>query len=349
MKRIFILLLGVCFFANGYAQPQKRRVAQKEQQKQITDRVALQFPAATDMPEDMVWKRDVFRQLDLTQDKNAPIYYPVEPQGREINLFTLMFRLMLDGKIPVYEYGLDGNVSFAEKDRIKPKEFLEKYQIYYEMNGDRIMVNNSDIPSREVKRMYMKESVYFDQRTSSFHKKVTALCPVLVRDDDFGAAATPYPLFWVNYKDVASYFARHAMMSSNYNNVSNMTADDYFSMNRYDGKIYKTTNMQGLALANYCKTDSALVKEQKRIEQQLVDVERFVWGKLEQPKDSADTVKVETKEKKARAARSTRTSRRPTRSQSSSKSKSSVKSKSSRGQKSSSSSTPRVTVRRQRR
>ena len=340
MKRIFIFLLGACFWGSMHAQPQKRRVAVTEQ-KQVTDRASLQFPAATDMPDDMVWKRDIYRQLDLTIDKNAPLYYPVEPQGREINLFTLMFRLMLDGKIPVYEYGLDGNESFAEKDQIKPKDFLEKYQIYYEMNGNRIMVNNSDIPSRDAKRMYIKESVYFDQRTSSFHKKVTALCPVMVRDDEFGeAAATPYPLFWVKYSDVASYFARHAMMSSNYNNVSNMTADDYFSMNRYDGKIYKTTNLQGLALANYCKTDSALVKEQKRIEQELVNVEKYVWGKLEQPKDSADSVQAaivateKTKEKKT-----TRSSRRKT----------TVKKSAPKVEKSSSSAAPRVSVRRQRR
>lgn len=344
MKRIFILLLGACLFGSAYAQPQKRRTAVTEQQKQVTDRASLQFPAATEMPEDMAWKRDIYRQLDLTVDKNAPLYYPVEPQGKEVNLFTLMFRLMLDGKIPVYEYGLDGNESFAEKDQIKPKDFLEKYQIYYEMNGDRLMVNNSDIPSREVKRMYIKESVYFDQRTSSFHTKVTALCPVMVRDDDFGDAATPYPLFWVKYSDVASYFARHAMMSSNYNNVSNMTADDFFSMNRYEGKIYKTTNLQGLALANYCKTDSAMVKEQKKIEQELVDVENHVWGKTVQPKDSTDsiaalTAKTKTKEK-GKTSKTSRSSRRKT-----SEKKTSAKSEKT----SNNAAAPRVSVRRQRR
>lgn len=342
MKRILcILLLGICLFGSAYAQPQKRRTAVTEQ-KTVTDRASLQFPSATDMPEDMVWKRDIYRQLDLTVDKNAPMYYPVEPQGRDINLFTLMFRLMLDGKIPVYEYGLDGNESFAEKDQIKPKDFLEKYQIYYEMNGDRLMVNNSDIPSREVKRMYIKESVYFDQRTSSFHTKVTALCPVLIRDDDFGDAATPYPLFWVKYSDVASYFARHAMMSSNYNNVSNMTADDFFSMNRYEGKIYKTANLQGLALANYCKTDSAMVKEQKRIEQQLVDVENHVWGTVAQPNDSTDSVAVQTKTTKSKEKSKSTTAR-------SSRRKTSEKKVSSRTEKTSTQAAPRVSVRRQRR
>lgn len=66
-----------------------------------------------------------------------------------------------------------------------------------------------------------------------------------MRGDDFGGEATPYPLFWLKYDDISTYLARHTMMASNYNNVTNMTAADYFSMNLYDGKIYKTNNMQG--------------------------------------------------------------------------------------------------------
>lgn len=118
-----------------------------------------------------------------------------------------------------------------------------------------------------------------------------------------------------------------------------MTADDYFAMNRYDGKIYKTTNLQGLALANYCKTDSALAKEQKRIEQELVDVEKFVWGNLEQPKDSADSVQATAVVEKVKEKKTTRSSRRKT----------TVKKSAPKAEKSSSSSAPRVSVRRQRR
>ena len=67
-------------------------------------------------------------------------------------------------------------------------------------------------------------------------------------------------------------------MSSNLNNVTNMTADDFFAMNRYEGKIYKTNNMQGKVLANYCPTDSDMVAEQERIEKQIGDFEKNIWG-----------------------------------------------------------------------
>lgn len=287
MKRLIIVFLGLCLLAQANAQPKKSRTASvATTTMQANDRASLQFPTASTMPEDVVWRRDVYRQLDLTQDKNAPLYYPVEPHGNQVNLFTFLFRMMLDNKVKVYEYSLDGNESFAEKDVIKPRDFLEKYSIYYEENGNRLMVSNSDIPSAYVTRMYLKESIYFDQRTSSFHKQVTALCPVLVRKDDFEGTSTPYPLFWVKYSDAAPFLSKLPMMGSNYNNVTNMTADDYFTLNRYDGKIYKTNNLQGRVLANYCKTDSALVKEQNRIEQELKDLELSVWGKRDVLPDS---------------------------------------------------------------
>ena len=91
------------------------------------------------------------------------------------------------------------------------------------------------------------------------------------------------------------------MMPSDLNNVTNMTADDFFAMNRYDGKIYKTNNMQGKMLHNYCETDSDMVAEQKRIEKQIDDFEKNVWGNGFLPdttkKDSLDA-EMESAEKK---------------------------------------------------
>ena len=120
-----------------------------------------------------------------------------------------------------------------------------------------------------------------DQRTGTVQRKVTALCPVLMRGaDDFGGEATPYPLFWLNYDEIAPWLAKLPVMSSNLNNVSNMTADDYFTMNRYDGKVYKTNNLQGRALAHYCKSDSAMSAEQAKIEKQIRDFDTRLWGGL---------------------------------------------------------------------
>lgn len=355
MKRLFFVLLGVALYVQAEAQPARRRVKPNDADKaeKTVDRASLQFPVAVEVPEDVVWRRDVYRQLDLTLDKNAPLYYPVEPSAGQINLFTYLFDLLLTGKITAYQYKLDGNESFTSRDKVDVKELLERYHIYYEEQNGRPRVNASDIPSAEVSRYYIKESSYFDQRTSTFRTKVTALCPVLMRGDDFGGEATPYPLFWLKYDDISTYLARHTMMASNYNNVTNMTAADYFSMNLYDGKIYKTNNMQGKVLANYCKTDSAMANEQKRIEKQLSDFEKHVWGHDDSVAVDSTAAKEAVETKKEKASRTTRNSRRASASSDDSKKAKAEKTKVSKTRRGSSggggASTPRVTVHRQRR
>lgn len=285
MKRILFLITVTLLMANAAnAQPAKSRVAATQKTEQAgkstaTDRASLMFPTTAVMPEDVVWKRDIYRQLDLTKDKNAPMYYPVEPMGRQVNLFTYLFRLILTGRINAYKYNLDGNESFDEKDKLPVKDMLENHKIYYEENGGKLTVADSDVPSAEATRYYIKESIYMDQRTGTFSTKVTAICPVLMRnEDDFTSEPTPFPLFWVNYDDIAPWLTKLPMMPSDLNNVTNMTADDFFTMNRYEGQIYKTNNMQGKMLHNYCPTDSDMVAEQKRIEKQLGDFEKNVWG-----------------------------------------------------------------------
>lgn len=277
------------------AQPQARRqqAQQKAQQSNannMTTRAQISFPTAAPMDEDVVWRRDIYRELDLNEDANAGLYYPVEPIGNQMNLFTSIFRLMMTGKINVYQYRMDGNESFAAADRVQPLAFLDNYHIYYEkQNNGRIKLDNSDIPSSEVKAYYIKESTYYDQRSATFHTKVLALCPIMTRDDDFGDGGTKYPLFWVKYDDLAPFLAKQQMMTSNLNNAAVMSVDDYFIRTQYKGKIYKTNNMLGKTLAQYCPNDSAMTKEQKRIEAELAAFEKNVWGNLAK-KDSLDSI-----------------------------------------------------------
>lgn len=339
MKKIITLLFIACVAQWMFAQPAKRQAEQSaaKQTSTLSTRAQLSFPAQTPMAEDVVWRRDIYRQLDLTQDANACLYYPVEAVGSQVNLFTYIFKLMMTGNIKAYEYRLDGNEVFTDDAQVKLKAFLDNYHIFYERTDKGIYIDNSDIPSREVTAYYLKESVYFDRQSATFHTKVLALCPIMKREDDFGDGATAYPLFWVKYEDLAPFLVKQTIMTSNLNNAAVMSMDDYFAKNLYRGKIYKTNNLLGKTLAQYCPTDSALAKEQRRIEQELTAFEQSLWGDKAR-KDSLDSIAKQektTKEvKKNRRARTTTASVKSTRRSGSSTS--------------SSSSAARITVRRQR-
>lgn len=353
MKKILFLFLLLGMVQGIWAQPEARRqaAAQKKAAQQNGDtptlRAQISFPTALLMDEDVVWRRDIYRELDLNNEANAALYYPVEPKGNQMNLFTTIFRLMMTGKITVFQYRMDGNESFAAADRVDPKSFLDNYHIYYEKQANgRIKLDNSDIPSREVKSYYIKESSFFDQRSATFHTKVLALCPIMTREDDFGDGGTRYPLFWVKYDDLAPYLTRQQVMTSNLNNAVVMSIDDYFARNQYKGKIYKTNNLLGQTLSQYCTTDSAMAKEQKRIEAELVAFEKNIWGNQAR-KDSLDSIANAAKEVKG----SVRKNRRSTglRGASANTGKvSRVKSKQAKNRTSFASGSARVTVRRER-
>ena len=308
-----LMIVAICLqfsifnsqFSVCSAQPKARRVQlQAEQQVQqqkksgnttssaMTRRAQISFPTALDVPEDVVWRRDIYREILLEDDTNAGLYYPVQPQGKQLNLFTYIFKLAQNGYIPIYEYSVanDGQDDFSDDSKVSMKTILDNFHIFYEEQNGKLKVDNSDIPSVEVKKYYLKESAYYNQANSSFHIKVLALCPVMLREDDFGGEATQYPLFWVKYSDLEPFLTRQTVMTSSLNNAATMSMDDYFTMNKYKGKIYKTTNMLGKTLAQLCDGDTTkLSAEQKRIEAELESFRKNIFGDPAK-KDSLDSI-----------------------------------------------------------
>lgn len=331
------------------AQPEARRqqqqaqAAKKSNANNMTTRAQISFPTEAKMAEDVVWRRDVYRELDLNDDANAGLYYPTEPVGTQMNLFTYLFKLIMAGPrhggIAAYSYDVNsGNERFDESLRIQPLKFLDDYHIFYERGDRGVHIDDSDIPSAEVKGYFIKESAYFDQVSATFHTKVQAICPVMYREDDFGDGVTKYPLFWVKYDDLAPFLSKQTIMTSNLNNAATMSLDDYFITNAYRGKIYKTTNMLGKTLAQVAGGDTAkLSREQSRIEKEIERFEQNVWGDKAR-KDSVDSI-AKLDKKQLKAVKNKSKNRRTT--------QTTVK-RTRRSSSPSTSSAARVTVRRQR-
>ncbi len=350
MKRLLFLLTIALMAGAAVAQPPQRRAEQQTQQRNqqnaastaMSMRAQISFPTAVEMPEEVVWRRDIYREISLDDDANGGLYYPVEPQGKQLNLFTYIFKLALNGYIPIYEYPTDGSDVFTEAMKVDMKTILDNYHIFYEEQNGRIKVDNSDIPSSMVKKYYLKESAYYDQANSSFHIKVLALCPIMT--DDFGGETTQYPLFWVKYSDLEPYLNRQTVMASSMNNAAQVSMDDFFTLNMYRGKIYKTNNAQGKTLSQLCNGDEAkMTAEQKRIEAELEGFKKTIFGDPAK-RDSLDSIAAQNDkkaDKKVKAAKNKPVSNKGVKV---------AKQKSAKSEKASSSSnsSARVSVRRQR-
>ena len=315
MNKVIASIIAIAMAVPCMAQSQKRleeQAAREAEQKSpagvtLTRRAMTQYTAQSVMPTELAWRRDIYRELDLTKEKNAALYYPEEPLGDRVNFFTLVFNLILNGKIQAYEYRLDDNELFTPDNLLDIENMLERFYIDYKNENGKITVLQRDIPSREIGKYYIKESNYLDQM-SNYHTRVTAICPVMV-ENGFGGEPTKKPMFWLNYDEISPYLGQTPVMTSSYNNTSNMSLDDYFVMGCYDGDIYKTSNLRNQPLAEYCETDSALAEERQKIEDQLVGFRKGLWNEdsseTEPDNEKAETPKAKSKtEAKSNAPKS---------------------------------------------
>ncbi len=279
-RTIFILLLLLTQVFVLYPQTTAReRIEQRRQRENSQQATIMANPYAVqnDQEEETManarWSRIIYRYLDLSREANAPLYYPEIATAGKMNLFTHIFRLLEKGSVTAYEY-LDGREDFTEAYQINLQEFMDRFDIYHETANGSIVVNDADIPSREVQGYFLKVLYYVDTPTSAFRVTPLAICPVLHRMDTPDAVTTRYPLFWIPYSTLEPYTRRMPVMASSLNNSMLGTIDDFFRQRRYEGDIYKAGNPRNLSISQYTSTPEEMKAEQKRIENELADFER---------------------------------------------------------------------------
>ncbi len=231
---------------------------------------------------DRQWMRVIYRQLDLDKDKNAPLYYPEENIDGQENLFRIIMRLLANNQIHAYEY-LDGREIFTEQYQVKVRDLLDRFHIIYtDAKGSternpRFTIQEADVPTNEVLSYYVIERWEFDTRNNRMRTIVEAVCPVLHRSGDFGGEAVKYPMFWVKFADLRPWLAQQHIFTSDDNNLPTCTYDDYFTLNMYDGEIYKTRNLKNKSLMQLYPDPEEMAKAQDSIQRRLASFEEKLW------------------------------------------------------------------------
>lgn len=238
----------------------------------ITDRMQGFFDSPKTHDADLAYMREIYRSLDL-QDvpENTPLYFPEDIVDGQQNLFRIILGLVVDGKIPAYEY-LDGREAFTDQYKVKVGEMLDRFDIMYQTqgNGDRAVytIEEADVPTGQVLKYYIIEKWEFDRRSSRMKTYVEAICPVLTRTGDYGGQAN-YPMFWVKFDQLRPYLAQQYVFLSDDNNLPQYSLDDYFNLGMYKGEIYKTKNLRNLSMAQMFPEDDGLKRAQDSIDNRL--------------------------------------------------------------------------------
>ena len=232
-------------------------------------------------PQYVPWQHVVYRELDMNVGDNASLYYPIEPMDGMTNLFRVILEALCTGQLKAYEY-LDGREMFTQKYQINVETMLQRFEIPYQTQaagaGKTIYrVEEVDVPSNEVMSYYLKERWQYDLTGSRYQAQVLALCPVLHRMGEFGGEAVPYPMCWINFEDLRPLLRGHMVMLDGMNNAPRLTMEEYFTLNKYKGELYKVQNTRGLNLMQQYPDSTSLAEARARIESELRGFKDSLW------------------------------------------------------------------------
>lgn len=275
---------GVCAQvenAGGVRKRSERDKKEVESGPKISDRMQGFFNTKEPHDADISYMRQIYRQLDLTKVQNAPLYFPEDVVDGQENLFRILLKLVVDGKVPAYEY-LDGREVFTDQYKMNVADMLERFGIYaQEAKGSteknpKFVIEEADVPTGQVLNYYIIEKWEFDRRSNRMKTRVEALCPVLNRPGDFGGEAK-YPMFWVKYDALRPYIAQQYVFLNDDNNLAQYSIDDYFNLGMYDGEIYKTRNLRNLSMAQMFPDEDDRKRAQDSIDNRLRTYGKNLW------------------------------------------------------------------------
>ena len=284
LSALAVLFTGIALVAQVQNAGGVRKRGEEDRRKKADasgpDRMQSFFENKEPHDADLAYMRQIYRSLDLSKEKNTPLYFPEDVIDGQENLFRIIMRLVVEGKIPAYEY-LDGREIFSDQYKIKVGDMLDRFEIYYTQTGGngknpRYEIAEADVPTNQVLNYYIIEKWEFDRRSNRMKTRVEAICPVLNKYGDFGET-NRYPMFWVKFDALRPWLAQEYIFLSDDNNLPQYSLDDFFNMGMYDGEIYKTQNLRNLSMMQMYPDEDDLKAARDSIDRRLRSFCKDLW------------------------------------------------------------------------
>lgn len=285
MKRIVFLVMALAMIAVA-----PKRVDAQDILTEVYTREHIPnkapVPYAYIREADVMWAKDIYRMIDLSQRQNLALYYPTKPINDRYNLVELIL------------WGIDNEGIRAFSIADPKNEFtipLDRAQIDDAFDAGTDTIRTTDLETgqliltpiynerktNEVKQILVKEKWYFDRKHSVMNVRIVGLCPIRVyyRLDDQGMPTDVImkeQTFWVYFPEIRPLLARHEVFNEN-NDAQRISFDDYFMQRRFNSYIFAESNVYENRWINSYNVGIDVLLEADRIKEWLLNTEHDLW------------------------------------------------------------------------
>jgi len=304
MKKLSVLVFCVFAFVAAQAQHQINSFFAPDGtvrlETQELNEAADSMVTIVHRSEDIVWRRDIYRVIDMRQKQNFQLYFPVEPDDPN---YMSMYRLIVDA----VENGL--TIFYRSERVLKPlltvdnvvprnkiadqfvvggigeldREDETSYVLNYDSISDQLSFQpyNYNTYVRNQLKYLVYEVIFFSRATSRMYRKIVAIAP-LQPDQATGGPEAPAQFmresvkFWMLYDELRPFLASQYMIPTQ-NEAKRVTFDEFFEKRLFSSYIVGEGNMYNRMILDYCLTEQDAKQEQARIEYELLTFEQDLW------------------------------------------------------------------------
>lgn len=275
MKRLIILLLftssvlvGFSQTTSGYAAVFKKKI--------IENRKPIPYQGVREA--DVIWAKLLWREINLGEKVNLPLYFPKEPLDGRYSLVDLLLKGIKNQTIMAFDTDDDEFKVPIGYDAILKKFGAGTKMIDQEQpDGSVIQVPvTTEAITSEVKKVLVKELWYFDKQSSTMQVRIIGLCPVRVYKKESSPDELQMKLFWINYNDCRTNLVQQEVYN-NRNDALRLSFDDIFIRRRFSSIVMKESNVyNNRSIGSYAKGVDAMI-ESDRIKNEMFNWEQDLW------------------------------------------------------------------------
>lgn len=222
---------------------------------------------------DLLWEKRIWRVVDVREKMNHSFAAPESP------LFSIMSNAAIQGELPVYSTEDDRFSKRLSPEAVRAMLYKRDTILVWDPETDQeiIKVVENETNWEEVKRFRIKESWFFDTRTSTLRHRILGIAPLLDIRDNEGNFRYEQPFFWVYYPSSRPLLGKHKAITHGENRAETTTWEDIFERRQFASFITKENNVQDLRLQDlYSGLD--VLMQSEGIKNELFAREHDMWS-----------------------------------------------------------------------